>query len=305
MKKAKTLRKRLTAGSDSKPAAHNLESTKCTIQDQYSFKLPNKKVKADLRPTTPPLIATANSAISTQKDLSVQPSAETPKRKIDPIMLRFTENYNLIFQDLQTSHPTAEKSYVGDYIKIIAKTDERHREITQIFTNKNLEYYVIQSINNRPLKLVIKGLPVTAKCDEIKNDLIEKEIKVEKFAQLTMENKKSTPIYLIEITRDENVTNIYKINHCLVQLLCYNCYITFHCLCYNCNFFHHARVTELLHENPLSKCEEPHRTSDSPITEKIEDPVCFECHQHGHFTYHSKSPKFLKLKPKKKRYHQI
>ncbi|GFQ76299.1 hypothetical protein TNCT_113471 [Trichonephila clavata] len=72
--------------------------------------------------------------------------------------------------------------YVGDYIKITPETDGHPREITQIITDKNLEYYVIQPTNNRPLKLVIKGLPVKANCDEIKNDLIEKGIKVEKVA---------------------------------------------------------------------------------------------------------------------------
>ncbi|GFQ69692.1 hypothetical protein TNCT_484351 [Trichonephila clavata] len=67
---AKTLRKCLAAGSVSKPATPNLESTKNKIKDQYSFKLPNKKAKADLRPTTLPPIATADSfsTLSTQKD---------------------------------------------------------------------------------------------------------------------------------------------------------------------------------------------------------------------------------------------
>ncbi|GFR07494.1 hypothetical protein TNCT_459311 [Trichonephila clavata] len=119
-------------------------------------------------------------------------------------MLIFIENYNLILQNLQRSHPTAEKSYVGEYIKIIAETDQHHREITQIFTDKKLEYFVIQPINNKPLKLVIKGLPVTAKWDEIKSDLTEKGIEVEKVAQLRQwktKNPLPKKIHGIEITR--------------------------------------------------------------------------------------------------------
>ncbi|GFR26484.1 hypothetical protein TNCT_470031 [Trichonephila clavata] len=171
----------VATGSASKPATPNLESTK-KIKEQYSFKLPNKKARADLRPTTPPPIVTANSlsSLSTHKNPSVQTGAETPKGKIDPIMLKFTENYNLILQDLQRSHPMAEKSYVGEYKKIITETDEHDREITQIFTDKKLDYFVIQPINNRLLNLIIKGLPVTAKCDEIKNDLTEKDIKLKR-----------------------------------------------------------------------------------------------------------------------------
>ncbi|GFR07496.1 hypothetical protein TNCT_459321 [Trichonephila clavata] len=47
------------------------------------------------------------------------------------------------------------------------------------------------------------------------------------------------------------------------------------------------------------KSGEPHRTNDCPITKKIEDSVCINCHQHGNFTSDSKYPKFPKLKPKK------
>ncbi|GFR26481.1 hypothetical protein TNCT_470021 [Trichonephila clavata] len=39
--------------------------------------------------------------------------------------------------------------------------------------------------------------------------------------------------------------------------------------------------------------------SHQPITEKIEDPVCINCHQHGQFASQLKCPKFPKLKPKK------
>ncbi|GFX41637.1 hypothetical protein TNCV_3110331 [Trichonephila clavipes] len=87
-------------------------------------------------------------------------------------------------EDLQLSRPSAKKTYVGDYIKIIAETEDHHREITRILTDKKLEYYAFQPVNNRPLTLVIKGLPVTTECDEIKRDISEKRIKVEKVVQM-------------------------------------------------------------------------------------------------------------------------
>ncbi|GFY50445.1 hypothetical protein TNIN_374311 [Trichonephila inaurata madagascariensis] len=99
-------------------------------------------------------------------------------------MMRFSENYNLILQDLQRTHPTAEKQYLGEYIKIMAETIEPRREITNILTDKKIQFLVIQPIDNRPLKLVIKGLPVSTTIEEIKNDLINQGIKVERVAQL-------------------------------------------------------------------------------------------------------------------------
>ncbi|GFY67745.1 hypothetical protein TNIN_68751 [Trichonephila inaurata madagascariensis] len=44
------------------------------------------------------------------------------------------------------------------------------------------------------------------------------------------------------------------------------------------------------------KCGEPHYTGDFPIKDKIEDPICINCHQHGHFASNSRCPKFPKLK---------
>ncbi|GFV21527.1 RNA-directed DNA polymerase from mobile element jockey [Trichonephila clavipes] len=51
--------------------------------------------------------------LKTPKAPSDQPGAETPKTKIDTIVLRFTANYNLILQALQRTRPMAEKTYAA------------------------------------------------------------------------------------------------------------------------------------------------------------------------------------------------
>ncbi|GFY67094.1 transposon Ty3-G Gag-Pol polyprotein [Trichonephila inaurata madagascariensis] len=62
---------------------------------------------------------------------------------------------------------------------------------------------------NRIPKLVLKGLPATTDADDIKNDLLEKGIKVEKVTQLRQfKTKMPQPIYMMEISRDENVDDI-------------------------------------------------------------------------------------------------
>ncbi|GFY41175.1 hypothetical protein TNIN_297321 [Trichonephila inaurata madagascariensis] len=76
--------------------------TPCPVQDclhNTTVKTLRKRLAAgsargDLGQVTPPPIATANtfSTLAIQKDPSDQPSAETPKPKIDTIVLRFTAN---------------------------------------------------------------------------------------------------------------------------------------------------------------------------------------------------------------------
>ncbi|GFS58114.1 uncharacterized protein TNIN_430391 [Trichonephila inaurata madagascariensis] len=115
------------------------------------------------------------------------------------------------WKELNRTYPTATNTFTKGYIKIEAQTADDHRDITNYLTGKKLQYYVIEPPSNRPLKLVIKGLPADLDPEDIKNDLISKGIKIEKIAQLKkFTTKTPLPIYMIEVTRDENVNDIYQ-----------------------------------------------------------------------------------------------
>ncbi|GFX17344.1 hypothetical protein TNCV_3553481 [Trichonephila clavipes] len=73
----------------------------------------------------------------------------------------------------------------GDYIKIQASNIEEHRAITAALKQKGDEFYVIPSPADRPLKVVIKGLPSSTSIEDIKTDLTEQGVPVIKVAQLT------------------------------------------------------------------------------------------------------------------------
>ncbi|GFT12444.1 hypothetical protein TNCV_4336141 [Trichonephila clavipes] len=64
------------------------------------------------------------------------------------------------------------------------ETEDHHRKIPTYLTQQKMEYYVTKPPANRPLKLVIKGLPTDVDPEDIKNDLISKGIKIEKVTQL-------------------------------------------------------------------------------------------------------------------------
>ncbi|GFW65442.1 uncharacterized protein TNCV_4410501 [Trichonephila clavipes] len=121
------------------------------------------------------------------------------------------DSYNLVLQDLHRNFPTATNTHAKGYIKIEAKNEKDHEEISNYLKNKNLEFYTIKPPITRPLKLVIKGLPVDIDPEDIKNDLISKGIKIVKTTQLKrFVSKTPLPIYMIEIERDENVNDISK-----------------------------------------------------------------------------------------------
>ncbi|GFY78590.1 uncharacterized protein TNIN_248981 [Trichonephila inaurata madagascariensis] len=139
-----------------------------------------------------------------------------PIFKIKPIFMRLTPNYNLILQEINRTHPTAKNTHTKGFFKIEAETEDHHREITKYLTERKIEYYVIEPPASRALKLVIKGLPEDVDPEDIKIDLISKGIKIEKVAQLKkFATKAKLPIFMIEVTRDENVNDIFQVRSCL------------------------------------------------------------------------------------------
>ncbi|GFR12537.1 uncharacterized protein TNCT_532421 [Trichonephila clavata] len=130
--------------------------------------------------------------------------------------MKMHDKYNQILQELLRTHPTATNSYYNGYIKIQAETLDHHREITTYLTAQKVEYFVNDPVANKPLKLVIKGLPASTKVEDIKSDLIAKGINIDKVAQLKkFADKTPLPIYMIEVVRDENVDDIFGIRSCL------------------------------------------------------------------------------------------
>ncbi|GFX03215.1 probable RNA-directed DNA polymerase from transposon X-element [Trichonephila clavipes] len=211
--------------------------------------------------------------------------------------IKALEEYNLILQDIHRTHPTATNTHIGGYIKIQAESADHHREITKFLTDKKVQYYVTDPPStNRPLKLVIKGLLATTDPEDIKKDLIDQGIKIEKVAQLRQFKTKSPlPIFMLEITRDENVDDIFKIRSCLYMQIKFDPFRknSRPTQCYNCNCFHHASQNCSMKTRCL-KCGGGHRTGQCEIKEKIINPTCINCNAEGHMASSTECPLFPK-----------
>ncbi|GFS68819.1 uncharacterized protein TNCV_409061 [Trichonephila clavipes] len=221
----------------------------------------SKAVKRSAAPVNKP--AKTNKAISTTdpdytfpwKTAKNPPSAE----KID---INTNNSFEVLDTDLYRNFPTATNTHAKGYIKIEAQNEKDHDEITKYLKDKNLEFYTIEPPITRPLKLVIKGLPVDIDPEDIKKDLISKGIKIVKTTQLKrFVSKTPLPIYMIEIERDENVNDIFQVRSCLYMQIKIDPFKKGNRItqCFNCNFFHHATSNCNMKTRCL-KCGENHRT---------------------------------------------
>ncbi|GFR08060.1 uncharacterized protein TNCT_545391 [Trichonephila clavata] len=179
-------------------------------KNDNDFTFPKNTVKPVSSENSQNSFATKNSfaALNTAKTDAEDVTPVANKNK--PISMKMNNKYSQILQELHRTHPTATNNYFNGYIKIQAETPDHHREITEYLTSQKVEHFVTDPIANRPLKLVIKGLPADTKIENIKTDLILKGIKIDKVAQLNRFSAKTPlPIFMIEVIRDENVDDIH------------------------------------------------------------------------------------------------
>ncbi|GFX21462.1 uncharacterized protein TNCV_1398761 [Trichonephila clavipes] len=107
----------------------------------------------------------------------------------------------------------------GNYIKKQSGSIDDHRDITALLEAKKAEHYIIDRLDNRPIKVVIKGLPVDTDVADIEADLVQKGFAIEKVAQLRkFSTKAPLPIYMVEVRRTETAQNKYDVKN-----VCYVC----------------------------------------------------------------------------------
>ncbi|GBN77151.1 hypothetical protein AVEN_15526-1 [Araneus ventricosus] len=141
-------------------------------------------------------------------------SSDEPKPL--PINIRITENYNLLLQEINRKFPGTENKHSNGYIKTTPKNSDDYRDITKLLKEKKQDFYIMVPRDERPIKVVIKDLPIFTDTETIKTELEELRFFVNRVTQLKqIRTKKPLPMFLIELTRSPNAEKIYNLTNFL------------------------------------------------------------------------------------------
>ncbi|GFX84187.1 PRE_C2HC domain-containing protein [Trichonephila clavipes] len=149
----------------------------------------------------------------------------------------------------------------------------------------------------RPIKVVIKGLPKKAKTEDIHNDLINLGFTVDRVSKLTSRiTNQLLPVFLVTLPRNMTNATIFKLGKLSYFNVTVEAYDSKEVTqCYKCQQFNH--MASNCHIKPKClKCGEAHQTSDCQI-DKVETMYCVNCETYGHMANYSKCP--LYPKPRK------
>ncbi|GFU47344.1 nucleic-acid-binding protein from transposon X-element [Trichonephila clavipes] len=295
------------------PRLENRDNNK-TTNDDSGFVAPKKTAKklkfsVPIAGTSQPVNVQNKFSSLSDKEAEINPTTSdqtaapiSARPKVPPIMFKHKKaNYKSIVQNLSKDFPDCEVKLAGKYFKIFCKTSDEHRVVTDYLKVIKEEFYVIDPPDSRPLKVVIKGLPISTEINEIQDDLTSQGFSVEKVAQLTRSKTKAPlPIFMVELEKKPDSPDIFKLKKCCylaVQVDAFNRRPGVS-QCYNCNLFNHSSKNCFMRTRCL-KCGESHRTNECPIKDKIQNPVCINCNKTGHMANWSQCEEFPKRKLRK------
>ncbi|GFW96286.1 PRE_C2HC domain-containing protein [Trichonephila clavipes] len=124
-------------------------------------------------------------------------SQNTPQTQLPlPIMLFVEENYKAQMAEITKAFPKIRSRLTGEFLKLYTDSAEERRMAVQHLTMLDFQFYTIKSKAERPIKVVIKGLPRNTNPEEIKQDLEILGYTPDRVNQLIgRKNKRPLPIF--------------------------------------------------------------------------------------------------------------
>ncbi|GIX83207.1 hypothetical protein CEXT_80141 [Caerostris extrusa] len=195
---------------------------------------------------------------------------EAPEPKLPPIMVRYTDNLKDQIAEISNQFEDDVRiKLAGEQLKIFPANSDIHRAITKYFTDGKIEFYVITPKNQRPLKAVLKGVPVSYSADEIATGLAELGLKIDQVRQLTnLKTKAPIPVWQIVYRKAPENNKIFE------ALSLYYKYLHSHATC-NLNQKLKEPPLKIRHQHstPMRFCHSFHKIH--LIASKPIDAACF------------------------------
>ncbi|GFT36720.1 relaxin receptor 1, partial [Trichonephila clavipes] len=244
-------------------------------------------------PHHPNIATTTNTVKPTPNTVNLPP----------PTMLKITDDLRNQMKILTTKMPYLRNKKAGQYVKLYTDTFDQRDALNAFLDNVKFPHYTITPKTQRPIEVVIKGLPRDTNPSDISNDLTDLGFSVDRVTQLKGNiSKQLLPIFLI--TQPRNLTNakifdLKTLSYLSITVDGFNRKGATQC--FKCNLFNHT--AENCHLTPRClNCGNEHQTRECQIV-KVDSLFCINCETYGHLANYSKCS--LYPKPRKDTITQI
>ncbi|GFT26329.1 putative RNA-directed DNA polymerase from transposon X-element [Trichonephila clavipes] len=141
------------------------------------------------------------------------PSTNTPKTYLPPpIMLKTSDETREHMKVITTTFPNIRSKLSGELIKLYTNTSIEYHKLLNLLDQHRFQYHVITPKDERPIKVVIKGLPRNTDINDIKSDLVDQGFNETKVSQLIGRiTKQKLPVFMITLPRNIHNAKIFQL----------------------------------------------------------------------------------------------
>lgn len=189
-----------------------------------------------------------------------------------------------------------------DNIQLTFEKPEDYRFAINYSRHNNLQYHTYEiDAENKPIKIIIRGLPITTPIQQIMDNLTEQGFKNNKVSQLvSRRTKENLPLFLVTLPNNEHSKNIFNITNILRLVITVEKYkgLSGPSQCYRCQRFGHS-ANYCTANVRCMKCAKEHHTKDCQKTREV-PALCINCGGDHPASYRS-CPLYISISKKVKK----
>lgn len=248
---------------------------------------------------------TNDNASQNNSDGNEQPPTLPHQPKIPEITIEHSESFPELMEQIKSVCKTNVSAKLsGTFVRLAPNSQEQYEKIIAVLTQSKTEYFITSHRSTRPLKVVVRGLPINTSLERIEEALTNLGYIVLRIAQMKKYDKEkdiriNMPLFQVHLARNELAKDIKQVKTLLFLDVTIENYKGKGQIaqCHNCQLFNHSSENCKFKARCL-KCAEYHRTTDCPHGKRLETPKCAVCNGEGHTANYRLCPMRPKPKPR-------
>ncbi|GBN71385.1 hypothetical protein AVEN_149359-1 [Araneus ventricosus] len=201
---AKSLADATELGNDKNSEGNFIPSSR--RKQNRNNKVKNPKIPAAQIETSNPY------SVLSEVNANENQTEQSQTRTMPPINLKYTSEYENMLESVHKTCGNTTNKFGNDYIKIFTENLEQYNKVQSHLKQQGYDYYLVRPRDKKPLKVVVKGLPLEHNPERVKNYLTEIGFSVIRVTRLSQfRTRKPLPFLLIDLNNTPNAKDIYKI----------------------------------------------------------------------------------------------
>ncbi|KAF8786055.1 hypothetical protein HNY73_009944 [Argiope bruennichi] len=141
-----------------------------------------------------------------------QAPAQPKRRRVPPFFVTPRADFKVMLNICRLEAPSLKSSMSGKFLKLTVETDEEHRRLSRLLEAQGAEFKTFMLKTDRPIKVVIRGLPSCTPIEEIKEELEREGFTVVSITQLSkFQTKSPMPLFYAQIANGTLSETVYTL----------------------------------------------------------------------------------------------